>query len=135
MGEQERDALNKNIGASTESRIAPPKTFAALSGKHDASARNIGVPNKKMLASSSGLQWSDNCLHGAAERVGASAKSVDATARNVDATAKSVDATARSVDATVRSVDTPAERAGATESRAAATDERAAATKKNADAS
>ena len=32
------DALNKNVGASTEIRIAPPKTFAALSKKHDASA-------------------------------------------------------------------------------------------------
>ena len=32
------DALNKNIGASTDIRIVPPKTFAALSEKHDASA-------------------------------------------------------------------------------------------------
>ena len=38
VGEQELDALNKNIGASTDIRIAPPKTFAALSEKHDASA-------------------------------------------------------------------------------------------------
>jgi len=38
VGKQQRDALNKNIGASTEIRIAPPKTFAALFKKHDASA-------------------------------------------------------------------------------------------------
>jgi hypothetical protein len=38
VGEQKLDALNKNVGASTEIRIAPPKTFAALSKKHDASA-------------------------------------------------------------------------------------------------
>jgi hypothetical protein len=38
VGEQKIDALNKNLGASTEIRIAPPKTFAALSKKHDASA-------------------------------------------------------------------------------------------------
>jgi hypothetical protein len=38
VGEQKMDAPNKNIGASTEIRIAPPKTFAALSKKHDASA-------------------------------------------------------------------------------------------------
>src|ERR1700676_2878835 len=75
VGEQQRDALNKNVGASTDIRIAPPKTFAALSEKHDASTCNIGAPNKKMIASSSGLQWSDDRLHGAAERVGASAKS------------------------------------------------------------
>jgi hypothetical protein len=67
VGEQQRDALNKNVGASTEIRIAPPKTFAALSKKHDASALNIEAPNKKMIASSSGLEWSDNRLHGAAE--------------------------------------------------------------------
>jgi hypothetical protein len=101
VGEHERDALNKNIGASTESR--PPQTFAALSEKHHASAWNIGAPNKKMIASSSGLQWSDDRLHGAAERVGASAKSMDATADGVDATARNVDPTARSVDAPARS--------------------------------
>jgi hypothetical protein len=38
VGEQQPDALNKNIGASTEIRIAPPNTFPALSKKHDASA-------------------------------------------------------------------------------------------------
>ena len=38
VGEHERDALNKNIGASTKMWSAPPKTFAALSEKHDASA-------------------------------------------------------------------------------------------------
>jgi hypothetical protein len=38
VGKQKLDALNKNVGASTEIRIAPPQTFAALSQKHDASA-------------------------------------------------------------------------------------------------
>ena len=38
VGKQKLDALNKNVGASTEIRIALPKTFAALSEKHDASA-------------------------------------------------------------------------------------------------
>jgi hypothetical protein len=36
--EQNLAALNKKIGATTEIRIAPPKTFASLPSNHDASA-------------------------------------------------------------------------------------------------
>jgi hypothetical protein len=36
--EKKIDAPNKNIGAPTGIRIAPPKAFASLSQKHDASA-------------------------------------------------------------------------------------------------
>jgi hypothetical protein len=40
-GANKMDATNKEVGASTEIRIAPKKTFAAPSKKDDASAEKI----------------------------------------------------------------------------------------------
>jgi hypothetical protein len=53
VGEQELGALNKNIGASTDIRIAPLKTFAALSEKHDASALHIGARQRASASKNS----------------------------------------------------------------------------------
>jgi len=40
-GTENGDAGNKKVGARTEIWIAPPKTFAASSGKDDATAKKI----------------------------------------------------------------------------------------------
>ena len=78
--------LNNKIGATTEIRIVPSKPFAALSEKHDASDLKIGAPDNKMIASSSELLWSDDLLHGAAEKVGAPATNADAPRKKIGAT-------------------------------------------------
>jgi hypothetical protein len=45
-----------------------------------------------MIASSIGLLWSDDLLHGAAENVGASDQNVGASAQKIDATDTNADA-------------------------------------------
>jgi len=45
-------ARNRKIGASTEIRIAPPKSFASTCGKHVASVRGVGWPVERAIASS-----------------------------------------------------------------------------------
>jgi hypothetical protein len=57
------------------------------------SAQKIRAPVEKVLASSRGLQWSDDLLPGAAEKVDASDRKIDATDKKVDGPRKKIGAT------------------------------------------